>query len=82
MLKDKASLGFSDTEVGLTATFYLVGAVIGALGFGYLTLFTVTLLLYLAAMASAWNLCTGTAVIGIKAEGQSLEAVTRPLTAR
>ncbi len=65
VLKDKGSLGFTDTEVGLTATFYLAGAVIGALVFGYLTdrlgrkkLFTVTLLLYLvatAATAFSWN---------------------------
>ncbi len=65
VLKDKASLGLNDTEIGLTATFYLGGAVIGALVFGYLTdrlgrktLFTVTLLLYLAATlatAFSWN---------------------------
>ena len=65
VLKDKASLGFTDAEIGLTATFYLGGAVLGALLFGYLTdrfgrktLFTVTLLLYLAstlATAFAWN---------------------------
>lgn len=48
--KDKASLGFTDAEVGLTAAVYLVGAALGALLFGYLTdrlgrkkLFTVTL---------------------------------------
>ena len=65
VLKDKGSLGFTDTEIGLTATFYLAGAVVGALLFGYLTdllgrktLFTVTLLLYLAATAAtafSWN---------------------------
>lgn len=48
--KDKASLGFTDAEVGLTAAVCLAGAVLGALLFGYLTdrlgrkkLFTVTL---------------------------------------
>ena len=66
VLKDRASLGLTDTEVGLTAAAYLTGAVLGALGFGYLTdrlgrkrLFTVTLLLYLAATlatAFSWNL--------------------------
>ena len=66
VLKDKASLGLTDTEVGLTAAAYLSGAVLGALLFGYLTdrlgrkkLFTVTLLLYLAATAAtafSWNL--------------------------
>jgi MFS family permease len=55
----------SDSQVGATATAYLAGAVIGALGFGYATdrlgrkkLFTVTLLVYLlatAASALAWN---------------------------
>lgn len=59
------TLGLSDAEVGLSATCYLLGAVIGALGFGYATdrlgrkkLFTITLLLYLAATALtalSWN---------------------------
>jgi hypothetical protein len=31
----KESLHISDAQVGITATFYLIGAVIGALGFGY-----------------------------------------------
>jgi MFS family permease len=61
----KQSLHMSDTEVGATATFYLIGAVIGAIGFGYATdrlgrkkLFTITLLVYLSATACsalAWN---------------------------
>lgn len=61
----KHSLHMSDAQVGATATFYLIGAVAGALGFGYATdrlgrktLFTVTLLVYLlgtAASAFAWN---------------------------
>jgi MFS family permease len=61
----KESLHISDAQVGMTATFYLVGAVTGAIGFGYATdrlgrkkLFTVTLLVYLlatAASALAWN---------------------------
>ncbi len=56
---------FSDRDAGLTASAYLVGAVVGALFFGWLTdrlgrkkLFTITLLVYLlAAIASglAWN---------------------------
>jgi MFS family permease len=55
-----------DTQVGASATFYLIGAVTGALLFGYLTdllgrkkLFMVTLLLYListALTAFSWNL--------------------------
>ncbi len=58
-------LHISDTQVGVTATCYLIGAVVGAIGFGYATdrlgrkkLFTVTLLVYLlatAATALSWN---------------------------
>jgi MFS family permease len=61
----KESLHMSDAQVGASATFYLVGAVVGAIGFGYATdrlgrkkLFTITLLVYLlanAASACAWN---------------------------
>jgi MFS family permease len=61
----KESLHMSDAQVGTTATFYLVGAVVGAIGFGYATdllgrkkLFTITLLVYLIATACsalAWN---------------------------
>ena len=65
ILTRKEALGLTDTEVGLSATCYLIGAVTGALGFGYATdrlgrkkLFYVTLLLYLtatAATAFSWN---------------------------
>src|SRR6201996_2328087 len=58
-------LHISDAQVGATATFYLIGAVVGAIGFGYATdrlgrkkLFTVTLLVYLlasCATAFSWN---------------------------
>jgi len=61
----KESLHMSDAQVGTSATFYLIGAVIGAIGFGYATdrlgrkkLFTVTLLVYLIATACsalAWG---------------------------
>ncbi len=61
----KTSLHISDAQVGITATAYLIGAVIGALGFGYATdrlgrkkLFTVTLVVYLlatCATAFSWN---------------------------
>jgi len=64
-LKDPASLGLSDTQVGGTATAYLSGAVAGALLFGYLTdrfgrkrLFFITLAVYLAGTALsglAWD---------------------------
>lgn len=63
VLKD--SLHISDAQVGTTATFYLIGAVVGAVSFGYATdrlgrkkLFTVTLLVYLlatCATAFSWN---------------------------
>jgi MFS family permease len=58
-------LHMTESEFGLTASFYLAGAVVGALGFGWLTdrlgrkkLFTVTVLIYLlATMASglSWS---------------------------
>lgn len=61
----KESLHMSDTQVGASATFYLIGAVLGAIGFGHATdrlgrkkLFTITLLVYLIATACsalAWN---------------------------
>ena len=70
ILKNPNTLGFSDEQIGLTATFYLAGAVAGALFFGYLTdrlgrkkLFTVTLLLYLSATALtafSWNFASFT----------------------
>ena len=65
-LKSDHSLHFSDTDVGIANSFYLAGAVIGALGFGWATdrlgrrvLFFVTLGLYLvatAATAFSWDL--------------------------
>ena len=57
-LKSSPSLRLSDAEVGLSASAYLSGAVLGALVFGFLAdklgrkkLFSVTLGLYLAATA-------------------------------
>jgi MFS family permease len=65
LLKEPAALGFSDLQVGATATGYLAGAVSGALVFGWLTdrlgrkkLFLLTLALYLcatAATAFSWS---------------------------
>lgn len=63
ILKRKDTLGFSDAQLGLGATYYLAGSVAGALVFGYLTdrlgrkkLFTITLLLYLCAtLATAFS---------------------------
>ena len=64
-LQDATTLGLSATQVGLSASAYLVGAVTGALGFGYLTdrygrkrLFLVTLVWYLCATlltATSWD---------------------------
>ncbi len=64
-LKNHAALGLTDLQVNASASFYLAGAVLGALVFGYGTdrlgrkkLFYVTLLLYLlatAATAFSWN---------------------------
>ena len=61
----KTALRMTDAQVGESATCYLVGAVVGALFFGWATdrlgrkkLFTVTLLLYLlatAATALSWD---------------------------
>ncbi|MGA9422875.1 MAG: MFS transporter, partial [Rhodanobacteraceae bacterium] len=57
-LQASPRLHLSDAEIGLSASFYLGGAVLGALFFGWLTdrlgrkrLFTVTLGLYLVATA-------------------------------
>ncbi len=66
LLTKHETLGLTSAGVGLSSTAYLLGAVLGALGFGYLTdrwgrkkLFYLTLTLYLlATLASAfsWNL--------------------------
>ena len=64
-LKTSPVLKFSNTDVGLAASAYLAGAVLGALFFGWLTdrlgrkkLFFITLAVYLvatAATALSWN---------------------------
>ncbi|KIZ45966.1 MULTISPECIES: MFS transporter [Rhodopseudomonas] len=64
-LKDSPTLRFSNLDVGLANSAYLAGAVLGALGFGWLTdrigrkkLFFITLALYLtatAATALSWS---------------------------
>ena len=65
ILTHPATLGLTDTQVGASATFYLIGAVVGALFFGYGTdrlgrkkLFFITVAVYLAATAAtafSWN---------------------------
>jgi MFS family permease len=59
-LQDERTLGLRVAQVGLANTVYLVGQVVGALGFGHLTdrygrkrLFLVTLGLYLGATAAS-----------------------------
>jgi MFS family permease len=64
-LKDSPVLRFSNADIGLAASAYLAGAVLGALFFGWLTdrlgrkkLFFITLTVYLvatAATAASWN---------------------------
>lgn len=67
-LKDSPVLRFSNTDIGIVTSAYIAGAVLGAIGFGWLTdrigrkkLFFVTLALYLAATAAtafSWNLAS------------------------
>lgn len=64
-LKESPRLAFSNTEVGLAASAYIAGAVVGAIFFGWLTdrlgrkkLFFITLTVYLiatAATAFSWD---------------------------
>src|SRR6516162_6866613 len=64
-LKESPALRFSDSEVGFAGSAYLLGAVVGALFFGWLTdrlgrkkLFFTTIVVYLVATALtglAWN---------------------------
>ncbi|MDB5589905.1 MFS transporter [Enterovirga sp.] len=65
-LKESPTLRFTNTDIGYAGTAYLLGAVLGALGFGWLTdrwgrkkLFFITLAVYLTATfltAFSWNL--------------------------
>ncbi len=67
-LKQSPTLHFSNFDVGFSNSLYLAGAVLGALGFGWLTdrigrkkLFFITLALYLAATAAtalSWNIAS------------------------
>src|SRR4051812_44431821 len=67
-LKESPTMKFSNFDVGLANSAYLAGAVIGALGFGWLTdrigrkkLFFITLALYLtatAATALSWSVAS------------------------
>lgn len=65
-LKQSPTLHFTNSEIGLTGSAYLLGAVVGSLFFGWLTdrlgrkkLFFITLALYIAATAAtafSWSL--------------------------
>jgi MFS family permease len=67
-LKESPTLHFSNLDIGLANSLYLAGAVLGALGFGWLTdrigrkkLFFITLAVYLSATAAtalSWNLAS------------------------
>jgi MFS family permease len=67
-LKESPVLQFSNSDIGVAASVYLLGAVSGALFFGWLTdrlgrkkLFFITLAVYLvatAATAFSWNLAS------------------------
>ena len=67
-LKTSHVLQFSNADVGIAGSAYIAGAVLGALGFGWLTdrlgrrkLFFITLFLYVAATAAtafSWNLAS------------------------
>src|SRR5437660_6095372 len=67
-LKQSPSLHFSNLDLGIANSAYLAGAVLGALGFGWLTdrigrkkLFFITLAVYLtatAATALSWNVAS------------------------
>src|SRR2546423_4720517 len=65
ILTNRAALNLSDAQVGASATCYLIGAVLGAIAFGYGTdrlgrkrLFFITVAVYLCATgatAFSWN---------------------------
>jgi MFS family permease len=65
LTEPESGLGFTESQIGLAAAIYIIGAVIGALVFSYLTdrfgrkkLFLITLALYLTASvltAFSWN---------------------------
>jgi MFS family permease len=70
ILKRPDTLGFTDADLGLSGSLYLLGSVVGALVFGYATdrlgrkkLFTITLVLYLSATAAtafSWSFASFT----------------------
>src|SRR5262249_14024155 len=79
VLRQADTLALSDAQVGASATAYLLGAVIGAIVFGYATdrlgrkrLFTITLLVYLVATALtglSWNFASYAVFRGLTGAG-------------
>src|SRR5262249_58273028 len=79
VLRQADTLALSDAQVGASATAYLLGAVIGAILFGYATdrlgrkrLFTITLLVYLVATAltsCSWNFASYALFRGLTGAG-------------
>jgi MFS family permease len=93
-LHDSPVLHLSEAEIGAAATTYLLGNVVGALGFGWLTdrmgrkrLFTITLGLYLvatAATATAWGfssyaICRFLTGAGIGGEATAINSAIQEL---
>jgi MFS family permease len=83
-LQDKQTLGLSAFEIAFVGTSYIVGAAIGAIGFGHLTDrlgrkrpflgYAIGSALTLVAAVVAW-------LWGVDAEQESLEEVAAPLSA-
>ena len=82
-LQDKASLGLTEADIGALASAYLIGAVLGALGFGWLTdrfgrklIFFATLGIYVAGVALSaiawdfWSLAVFRVITGIGIGGE------------
>jgi MFS family permease len=79
ILQDKRTLGLTAPEIGLSASCYLIGAVLGALVFGYATdrfgrkkLFYITLCVYLVAAgltAFSWNAASYACFMAIAGAG-------------
>jgi MFS family permease len=89
VLTSAAGLGLTDVQVGWTGSLYLMGGVVGALGFGWLTdrfgrkrLFTATLAVYLVATLAtglAWSFASfaffrALTAAGIGGEGAAMDS--------
>ena len=83
ILQDPGSLHLTATGIGTIGSIYIIGAVVGALGFGYLTdlfgrkvMFFITLSIYLLGVAGSalsvgfWTLALARAVTGLGIGGE------------